>query len=341
LNEKTLPRRRQVCATALGTALTLACGAAALPAMAQTFPARDFAGVIMWGAGGATDVVARAVAPLAEEALGRKIVLQNRSGGAGAISTNFVNQQAGDGYTLLMGAENPQLHGVMALGELDYSKFYPVNILGRGVGVIVAHKDKPWKSVAELIADAQANPGKIKMGSTGPGGLPHTVGSFISTVTKLPVTAVPFDGEGPGLTALQGGHVDFMPVGLSAAAEHIRAGRVKALAVVNEQAYAGIPPITGDLPGMAKFLPWGPFYGVFVKRDVPDAAKARLTEAFKVAASNPKFVELMNARGNVVMNIGGAEADAFLRKWQSVTTWTLHEAGATKKSPADLGIPKP
>lgn len=310
-------------------------------AQAQNFPDRDFNGVIMWGAGGATDVVARAIGPHAEEALGRKIVMQNRAGGAGAISTNFVQQQASDGYTLLMGAENPQLHGVMALGELDYSKFYPVNILGRGIGVIVANKDKPWKSFKELMADIQAHPGRVKMGSTGPGGLPHTIGSMISTVVKMPVTAVPFDGEGPGLTALQGGHVDFMPVGLSAAAEHIRAGRVKALAMFDDKALSGIPPITQDLPALDKYLPWGPFYGVFVKRDVPDAAKARLTTAFKTAAANPKFVELMEGRGNVVMNIAGAEADTFLRKWQSVTAWTLHEAGATKKDPASLGIPKP
>lgn len=317
--------------------LALATGVAA----AQAFPERELSGVIMWGAGGATDVVARAITPFAEEALGKKIVLQNKAGGAGAISTNFVNQQASDGYTLLLGAENPQLHGVMGLGELDYSKFYPVNIIGRGVVVIVANKDKPWKSVKELIADAQANPGKVKMGSTGPGGLPHTVGSMIGTVTKLPVTAVPFDGDGPGLTALQGGHVDFMAVGLGAASEHIKAGRVKALAVLRDTAHEGIPPITNDLPAIGKYLPWGPFYGVFVKRDVPDAVKAKLVAAFKTAAANPKFVELMNGRSNVMMNISGAEADAFLKKWQSVTAWTLQEAGAAKKSPADFGIAKP
>jgi tripartite-type tricarboxylate transporter receptor subunit TctC len=310
-------------------------------AAAQTFPERELSGVIMWGAGGATDVVARAVTPLAEEALGKKIVLQNKPGGAGAISTNFVNQQPSDGYTLLIGAENPQLHGVMGLSELDYAKFYPVNIIGRGVVVIVANKDKPWKSVKELIAEAQANPGKVKMGSTGPGGLPHTVGSMIGTVAKLPVTAVPFDGDGPGMTALQGGHVDFMAVGLGAAAEHIKAGRVKPLAVLRDTAHDGIPPITNDLPAIGKYLPWGPFYGVFVKRDVPDAVKAKLVASFKTAASNPKFVELMTGRGNVMMNISGAEADAFLKKWQSVTAWTLQEAGAAKKSPADLGIAKP
>ena len=334
-------RRLTLQVLAAVSTLAMLTAAAPLDAQAQAFPQRDLAGVIMWGAGGATDVVARAVAPHAEAALGRKIVMQNRAGGAGAISTNFVNQQPADGYTLLMGAENPQLHGVMGLGELDYTKFHPINILGRGVGVIVAHKDRPWSSFKELLAHVQANPGKVKMGSTGPGGLPHTIGAMIGTAAKLPVTAVPFDGEGPGLTALQGGHVDFMPVGLSAAAEHIRAGRVKALAVFDGKAYAGIPPITQDMPALDKYLPWGPFYGVFVKRDVPDAAKAKLTEAFRTAAANPKFVELMSGRGNVVMNIAGAEADAFLRKWQSVTAWTLHEAGATKKDPASLGIAKP
>jgi tripartite-type tricarboxylate transporter receptor subunit TctC len=227
------------------------------------------------------------------------------------------------------------------LGELDYSKFYPVNILGRGIVVIVANKDKPWKSFKDVLADAQANPGKVKMGSTGPGGLPHSVGSMIGTLTKLPVTAVPFDGEGPGLTALQGGHVDFMPVGLGAASEHIKAGRVKALAVLSDKPHDGIAPLTADLPGISKYLPWGPFYGVFVKRDVNDAAKAKLTASFKTAANNPQFVKLMTDRGNAMMNISGAEADVFLKKWQSVTAWTLQEAGVAKKSPADLGIAKP
>ncbi|MCW5635960.1 MAG: tripartite tricarboxylate transporter substrate binding protein [Rubrivivax sp.] len=340
------PTRRTLAALpvarrAIGALCALCALGLAGPAAAQGFPERELSGVIMWGAGGATDVVARAITPFAEEALGKKIVLQNKAGGAGAISTNFVNQQPSDGYTLLYGAENPQLHGVMALGELDYSKFYPVNIIGRGMVVIVANKDKPWKTLKELIAETQANPGKIKMGSTGPGGLPHTVGSMIGTVTKMPVTAVPFEGEGPGLTALQGGHVDIMAVGLGAASEHIKAGRVKPLAVLSDKPHEGIAPVTQDLPAIGKYLPWGPFYGVFVKRDVPDAAKAKLVAAFKAAASNPKLVELMNGRSNVMMNISGAEADAFLKKWQSVTAWTLQEAGAAKKSPAELGIARP
>lgn len=328
----------------LGAVAGLAMLTAGTAGLAADYPAKDLQGVIMWGAGGATDTVARAVTPLVESALGKQIVLVNKPGGTGAISTAFVAARPADGYTLLYGAENPQLHKVLQLSQMDYADFFPVNILAHGVAVIVANNDTPWTSVKDLVADAQKRPGEIKMGSTGPGGLPHVVGSLLKTVIEFPVTAVPFDGEGPGITALLGGHVDFMPAGLSAAAEHIKAGRVKVLAVVNREELAalpGVPPITADFAGFGKYLPWGPFYGVFVNRDVPDAAKARLVEAFKQAAADPKFVELMVGRGNIMMNIAGAEADDFLRNWQSTTAWVLHEAGATKVSPEQFGIPKP
>jgi len=308
---------------------------------AQTYPDRELSGIIQWGAGGATDVVARSLVPLAEEVLGKKIVLQNKAGGVGAIATNFVNQQASDGYTLLIGAENPQIHPILGISDLDYSKFYPVNIIGRGNVYVVTTVDKPWKTFKDLLNDVQANPGKIKQGSTGTGGLPFTVSSMISTVAKFPTTSVPFAGDGPGVTALLGGHVDFMFVGVGAAAEHIKAGRLKALATISAEPFEGVPPITNDLPGIAKYLPWGPFYGVFVKKDVPDAAKAKLTAAFKTAANDPKFAAFMKDRGNVMMNISGAEADAFLKKWQSVTSWTYQEVGVAKVDPASLGIAKP
>ena len=141
-----------------------------------------------------------------------------------------------------------------------------------------------------------------------------------------------------------GGAVDFMPSGLSAAAEHIKAGRAKALAVVNTEPLDTLPnvaPITEDFPAFEKFLPWGPFYGVFVKRDTPDAIKATLVEAFNTAAQNPEFQQLMVDRGNVMMNIAGDEADAFLSQWQAVTAWVMHDAGATKRSPEEFGIARP
>jgi tripartite-type tricarboxylate transporter receptor subunit TctC len=292
------------------------------------------------------DVVSRAVTPYAEQALGKKIVLVNKPGGTGAISTNYVMNSPSDGYTLLYGAENPQLHQVLGLANFGYEKFYPVMIFARGIAMIVVAKDAPWNSLKEFIDDAQKHPGKLKMGSTGPGGVPHSIGAMLSTITKFQAISVPFDGEGPGVTALMGGHIDTMAVGAGAATENIKAGRIKALAVVDTNAFAvtpniTVPPVTKEYPEFAKYLPWGPFYGVFVKRDTPDDIKATLVKAFKTAGDNPQFQTLMKERGNVVMNVSGAEADAFVKKWQSVTAWLLQDAGAAKVSPDTVGIARP
>ena len=284
-------------------AASLLCAA---PAFAD-YPEREVLGVVMWGAGGATDTVARAVNPAAEAALGKPIVVLNKSGGAGAISTAFVSAAPADGYTFLYGAENPQLHGVMGVSDIDYGDMYPINILGRGVAVIVVPADSKYQTLSDLLADIQANPGKVKMGSTGPGGLPSTIGALVSNATDFEVTAIPFGGEGPGLTAMLGGEVDFMPAGISAAAEQVKAGKMRALAVVNPDSVdtlPNVPAITDTLPAMAKFLPWGPFYGVFVRADVPDNVKTTLTKAFAAAATDSTFLELMANRGNVVMNMG-------------------------------------
>lgn len=308
------------------------------------YPEREVLGVVMWGAGGATDTVARAVNPAAEAALGKPIVVLNKSGGAGAISTAFVNAAPADGYTLLYGAENPQLHGVMAVSDIDYGDMYPVNILGRGVAVIAVPADSKYQTLADLLADIKANPGQVKMGSTGPGGLPSTIAALVSNAVDFDVTAIPFGGEGPGLTAMLGGEVDFMPSGISAAAEQVKAGKMRALAVVNPSpvdALPDVPAITDTIPEMSKFLPWGPFYGVFVRSDVPDDVKAKLVSVYAEAATDQTFLDLMANRGNVVMNIGGTEAEAFLKKWQQVTVWALQDTGAAKVSPEDLGIARP
>ena len=317
---------------------------ASISVSAKEFPEREMLGVVMWGAGGATDTVARAINPAAEEALGKPIVVLNKSGGAGAISTAYVNAAPADGYTFLYGAENPQLHPVMGVADLDYSKFTPINILGRGVAVVVVPADSKYQTMAELMADIAANPGAVLMGSTGPGGLPSTIGALIANSAPFEVTAIPFDGEGPGLTAMLGGEVDFMPTGISAAAEQVKAGNMRALAVVNTEPVDTLPEapaITDAIPEMANFLPWGPFYGVFVREDTSDDVVETLTAAFTTAAKNETFTTLMANRGNIVMNMSGDEAKDFLVKWQQVTAWALQDTGAAKVSPADLGIPRP
>lgn len=316
----------------------------ALPSQAQTYPDHELTGVIQWGAGGATDTVSRALQPGAEDVLGQRLVMINRTGGSGVIGMRFTQMQQPDGYTLLFGAENPQLYKVLGLADADYGDFYPVNLPARGVVVITVPANSPFQTMQDLLDAAKADPGGLKMGGTGPGGLVHVVETMIKSSTDFQVTTVPFDGEGPGLTAMLGGAVDVMPAGLSAAKPLIESGRARALAVVDSaqlDQLPGVPPITDTLPDLGRYLPWGPFYGVFVAEDAPDEAKARLTEAFKAAAGTDEFRAMMEGRGNVIMNISGDEARAFLDNWQSVTSWLLQDAGVAKASPEEFGIPKP
>ena len=135
-----------------------------------------------------------------------------------------------------------------------------------------------------------------------------------------------------------GGEVDFMPTGISAAAEQVKAGKMRALAVVNTSTVDILPEA---IPGMADFLPWGPFYGVFVKNGTPDDVVATMSAAFDSAAQSETFTTLMANRGNIVMNMSGQEAVDFLAKWQQVTAWALQDTGAAKVSPKDLGIERP
>jgi len=320
-------------ATALGTG-----------AQAQNYPERDVTAVIQWGAGGGTDVAMRGYAPFAEEALGKKIVLQNKPGAAGAIGANFVLQQPADGYTILMGAEPQALFRVMGMAEFDYDRFYPVNVAAIANSILlVARPDAPWNSMQDLLSFVQANPKKVKQYMAGQGTVPYTVNTMVGSLVKFETILVPFDGDGPAIAALQGGHVDIGFIASGAAIEHIKAGRLKPLGVLDNKPFQGIAPMTDapSLRALPKYLPWGSWYGVFVKKETPDAVKAKLVAAFKKAGDNPQYRKMMEGRGTTMLNIGGAEAEAFIKKWQSTTAWLYQEAGTAKVNPATLGIAKP
>lgn len=313
-------------------------------AQAGEYPEREINAVIQWGAGGGTDVIMRAYTPYAEEVLGRKIVMQNKPGAAGAIGANHVLRQPADGYTLLMGAEPQALFRVMGMAKFDYNEFYPINIAAMSSNILlVTRPDAPWNSMNELLKDVQANPRKIKQFQSGQGGMPFTMNAMLKSVTEFETLQVPFDGDGPAIAALQGGHLDIGFITAGLVEDHIKAGRLKALTVVDTKPWGDIRPVTEtpELAGMSKFLPWGSWYGVFVRKETPDDVKAKLVDAYRKAGENPKFKKLMEDRGATWLNISGKEAEDFIRRFQSVTAWLYQDAGAAKVDPATLDIPKP
>lgn len=324
-------------------AAIMAFGVLASPAAAQ-YPNKEIQGIIQWGAGGSTDVVMRSVTPHAETVLGGKIVMQNVTGGVGAIALNRVADAPADGYTLLFSAENPLLYKIMGLGQKDYSDFVPINLIARGIPIIVAKSDAPFNTFPEMLAYIKANPRVVKFGTTGPGGLPSVVTAMINSKAPMQIIAVPYDGDGPALTALMGGAIDVVPVVLGAAIENIKGGRMKAIAIFDTKASDALPNVkhvTATNPEFASFLPWGPFFGVFAKKGTPDDVVAKLTAAYAAGVKHPDFVKLMDTRGFTIMNISGKDADTFLSKWQSNTAWVLQDAGVAKASPATFNIPRP
>ena len=318
----------------------IAAVAFATSALAE-YPEKSIQGIIQWGAGGSTDTVMRSVTPHAEKALGQDVIMTNKTGGVGAIATKFVNAQDADGYTLLMGAENPQMYKVLGLSDVDYGDMVPVNILARGIPIFVARNDAPYNTMSEFVAYAEAHPGEVKVGSTGPGGLTSIVLAMLDSQVKLDLTNVPYDGDGPALTALQGNAIDVMPAVLGAAIEHVKAGRMKVIGLVDTVENELLPnttPIVDELPGFSAYLPWGPFFGVFVKEGTPDEAVSKLVKAYHEGAQNPDFVDLMKKRGFSIMNIAGDEAKTFLNNYRSVSSWIVYDAGFAKKSPEEFGI---
>jgi tripartite-type tricarboxylate transporter receptor subunit TctC len=195
----------------------------------------------------------------------------------------------------------------------------------------------------DLLSHVQSHPNKVKQYLAGQGTVPFTVNAMMGTLTKFDTIKVPFDGDGPAIAALQGGHVDIGFIASGAVIEHVKAGRLKALGVLDSKAYQGIAPMTDapSLKGITKFLPWGSWYGVFVRKETPDDIKAKLVAAFKKAGENPKYRDMMTGRGTTMLNISGAEAETFIRKFQSTTAWLYQGAGVAKKNPEELGIAKP
>lgn len=237
------------------------------------FPKKDIQGAIMWAAGGACDNVVRGITPYLQDDMGTTIVLTNRAGAAGGISMQYVHEQPADGYNILFGAENPQVAKVMGTSELDYSNFIPINIFCTSAGVVVVNKDSKYNTINDLVDDILANPGKINAATTGPGGLPQVLVSMMESVNGTKANTVVFDGEGPCVTALMGGHVDYTAVTVSACAEQNPCrrgkgtGRLCMFTWLIADGLTDIPVITDVYPEYDKYMPWGPFYGAFVRED--------------------------------------------------------------------------
>jgi tripartite-type tricarboxylate transporter receptor subunit TctC len=314
-------------------------------ANAAEYPDHPVNGFIAWGAGGGTDTVSRLTTPTAEKALGKPIILANKTGATGAIATQAVASAPADGYTLLFNAENPQLYQVLGLSPLSYDDFEPVMLFVQGSTVIVVPKDSPLKTYDDLIKAAKANPGKMSIGTSGIGGQPWVTATLLKKIEGVTFNMVSFDGDGPLTTALLGKQLDVSGLAVGAAVQYLKNGDLRALAIMKDSpnpALPDVPHITKLNPAFANAMKAsGFFYGVYVKKGTPQPVVDKLTAAYKTALTESKFVEYTKNNGLTVLGISGPPAREFINNWRSQMSWLIFESGGAKESPEKFKIPKP
>lgn len=251
----------------------------AIPAaQAQGYPVKAIRVVAPYAPGGALDLTARTVGLKMQEGLKQKIVVENRTGGGGAIGAEFVAKAAADGYTVLL-ASPAEIAVLPHLQKLPYNvekDLLPVSHAVSTPLILVVHPALPVRSVKELIALIKARPGQMTYASAGTGGVQHLAGELLKINYKLDMTHVPYKGAGAVMPELIGGHVPMFFSGMPPSVPHVRSGKLKALAVTSVKR----SPATPDVPTMAEagvpgfvFTNW---FAYFVPAGTPADAVARL-----------------------------------------------------------------
>ena len=296
------------------TFLRLAAGVVALPALsriarAQAYPSRPVRIVIGFPAGGGADIVARLIGQWLSERLGQPFVIDNRPGAGSNIAAEVVVRAPPDGYTLLLvtlpaNAVNSALYDKLSFNFVR--DIAPVASLTRDPNVMEVNLALPVKTVPEFIAYAKANPGKINMASSGIGAAQHVAGELFKSKTGVQMNHVPYRGAAPALTDLMSGQVQLFFDVMTSSIEHIKAGRVRALAVTTATRSPALP----DLPTVAEFVPGfeaSNIRGIGVPRSTPVEIIDKLNKEINAALADPTIRARLAGLGASVL--AGSPAD--------------------------------
>ena len=293
--------------------LHLAAGVAAFPAVsriaiAQTYPTRPARILVGTAAGGVQDTLARLMGQQLSERLGQQFVIENRPGAGGNIATEAVVRASADGYTLLLvgppAAINATLYNKLSFNFLR--DIAPVASFTREPSVVVVGSSLPVQTIPQFIAYAKANPGKVNMASPGNGSAPHVSGELFKMMTGVEMVHVPYRGGAPALTDLLGGQVQVMFGVLPSSIGHIRAGRLRALAVTTASRLEALP----DVPTIAEFVPGyeaSSVYGLGAPKNTPVEIIDRLNQSINAALADPNVKARLADLGSTVL--AGSPAD--------------------------------
>ncbi len=308
------------------------------------YPTKPLTMIIPYGAGGTTDIWGRKLAAMLEKYLGQSITVTNQGGASGSIGSQFVKEQPSDGYTLLVCAESMGTYRTMNICDLGYDDFTVIAPLVGDPKVLVVGKDSKYNTLEELLEDIKANPGKITMSHSGPGGSGHNQGLVLGEL-GYEVAMTSFDSGNDALLGVIGGQVDFTNPNISTLGGYIESGDVKPLAVFASErmeAYPDIPAFTETVPESEKYLniPYT-LLSFVVNNDTPKEAADVLKAAAQKVFADPEWTEFVkeNAADPVFEKYtDDAAIQAFYDNWKSVTCWLQYENGVAEKSPEEFGI---
>ena len=308
--------------------LRLAAGAAALPAVpriarAQTYPTRPVRIIVGFTPGSTPDIVARVMGQWLSERLGQQFLVENKGGAGGNIGAEMVVRAPADGCTLLVvgapNAINTTLHDKLSFNFLR--DIAPVAGIVRTTLVMVVHPSFPAKTVVEFIAHAKANSGKISVASSGTGSTTHVAAELFKMMASIDMVHVPYRGGGQVMTDLIAGQVQVGFMGLSVAIEHIRSGKLRALAVTTATSSDVLP----ELPTIGEFVPGyevSAFWGVGAPRNTPAEIIDKLNKEINAGLADPKLRSRLSEGGGTVLAGSPVDFGRFIgdetEKWAKV-----------------------
>lgn len=263
---------------------------ALLPAQAQEWPSKPIRWVVPFPPGGAMDAIARALGEKAGKTLGQPIVIENKPGAGGNIGADFVAKAPGDGYTMMITSIGMATNKFM-YARLNYDPvkdFAPVSLLAVVPNVLVTNATQPnVKTVADVIANAKAQPGRLTYASAGNGTSIHLAGEVFTALAQVDMLHVPYKGSGPAVTDLIGGQVHYMFDSITSAKPHIQSGKLRAIGLTTARrssALPGVPTLAeAGLPGY-EVSPW---FAVFMPAATPKPIVARMNAALLEAMKQP------------------------------------------------------
>ena len=289
----------------------------------QSYPTRPVRIVVGFAAGGTTDIVARLIGQRLSERLGQQFIIENRPGASTNVATEAVARAPADGYTLLAVGSTSTINATLH-DKLSFNlnrDFAMVAGLNRSPLVLEVHPAVPVNTVPEFIAYAKANPGKISMASFGAGSTSHVAGEMFKIDAGVDMIHVPYNGSGPMLIDLLGGQVQAAFDNLPASVGHIRAGKLRALAITSAMRSGALP----NVPTLAEFLPGyevSAFIGVAVPKNTPDEIIDKLNKEINLGLADPNIKARLAELGSVPLVLSPAEFSKLVahetEKWAKV-----------------------